>query len=153
MNNVGKCPKCHREHALSWDARAKSWLCLYHDCLHSESPDEHLEMDLKQPSEEWLRRMADAEDECGCVSVGGLYLEVEALSRHRRRMGECGIPEKDQAALAMFVEGMTEEHHPFNQVIDGNPEYQKFAEEVLERRGRKITLLKEALRRLGKSAD
>lgn len=157
MNNVAECPKCHRE-AFSWDARAQAWMCLYHDCLHCESPDEYFNRDLKEqalkePSREWLERMADAEDKCGCVSVGGLCLEVEAVSQHRRRMDECGIPEKDQAALAMFVEGMMEECHPFNQVIDGNPEYQKFAEEVLERRGRKITLLKEALRRLDKSAD
>ena len=111
------------------------------------------EMEEETPeNREDLIRAAVSHDD-GCISVGGLYLEMEALSQHRRRMDECGIPNKDQASLAMFVEGMMGECHPFNQVINSNPQYQRFAEEAFDRMTRKATLLREALGRLDKSSD
>lgn len=126
--------------------------------LNSPEVDARMDAELEEMTrdEGRLRELAEAEEKLmddgwnGCVSVGGLYFEMEALSHHRRRMDECGIPEKDQASLAMFVEGVMGEGHTFGQVIDGNPEYRRFAEEAFEQMTRKAALLKEALQRLGK---
>lgn len=129
--------------------------------INSPEVDDKMAAELEEMTKDEgrLREMAEAEDRLmddgwnGCVSVGGLYFEMEALSHHQRRMDECGIPNKDQTSLAMFVEGIMEECHPFNQIVNSNPQYQKFAEDAFDRMTRKATLLREALGRLGKSSD
>lgn len=131
--------------------------------INSPEVDAKMAAELEEMTkdEERLRELAEAEEKLmddgwnGCVSVGGLLVEIEAeaISKHQMQMNKRGIPEKDQAQLAMFVEGMMGELHPFNQVINENPEYQRFAEEAFDQMTRKAALLREALGRLGKSSD
>jgi len=57
---------------------------------------------------EWLRRMADAEEQCPSISVGGLAVDLGVLSPERRPMALAAV--NAAVALAKLVELWRRQH-------------------------------------------
>lgn len=81
------------------------------------------------PDPEWLRRMADAEDACGSVSVGGLaadlglYQENQMAVRAKFRCVENQVPEggnSNKIRLDAVIDGSEENKQFFRYTPSGS---------------------------------
>lgn len=84
-------------------------------------------MSDNQPSREWLLKMADAEDKCQSVSVGGLAHDMGWLREQARHSTYCLIPAEISSG------GFSSERHFEITLANGNAftgiAYQKYVSE------------------------